>query len=169
MFSNYIRYIVNPYMDIDFLEYLSQYRGWYINKKTNIFDALFQSEFLVGITDYLAPELSNIPYAKRGKYNADDLLRHKIRYFYRRLSYFLNLKKSKYPSNFPMGVWLYKYCKHEIKHLAKELLPLFNIQRLSLELEEIKVRTNEESWHKITNPININLNAEVFLSRYNEK
>lgn len=162
VFGGHFSYVINPFMDIDFLEYVSLDRRWYLNRLFSGFSRYFHSLLLVGITDYLAKELSDIPYAKKGAYTADDLLRHKVRYVMKRLSFFLNSNTDKYPSNFPMGLWLYEYCREQLETFKGELGDIFNLPYLKEQAELLKHKTTEQPWHLITNPVNIKLNYEYF-------
>ncbi len=162
VFANSVTYVVNSYMDIDFLELISGYKKWYINKKFNFFDQMFNSGFLVGITDKLAPELSTIPYAKKGKYTANELLRNKLKYLVLRFSYFCNKDKETYPANFPMGKWLYYFSKEKINNLNDEIASLYDSTFLLEQLEKVKTKSREESWHIITNPVNLDMIYEFY-------
>lgn len=162
VFGNYVRYVINPFMDIDYLEMIADYDKWYINNKPLLFSKIFHSNLLVQITNDLAPELSKIPYAKRGKYTANDLLNRKYKYLIKRLLYFINKDRDKYPQNFPMGIWLYNFCSKELLEFSKDLLGIYDIDFLKMKLNQIKSSASEESWHIITNPININMNYEYF-------
>lgn len=157
VFGQHIRYVISPFMDIDFLEMISGYDKWYLNKKQYPSHRLFHSELMVAITDYLGPELSKIPYAKKGEYTADELLRSKIKYLVKRLWKILHRDKNEYPSNFAMGRWLYDFCNKELGCLSTEILDIFNTDSLRTQLEKTRERTTEKSWHVITNPINLNL------------
>jgi hypothetical protein len=162
VFGHHIRYVVNPFMDIDFLELIAGYKKWYVNRKQRFFHKAFHSELLVGITDNLAPELSVIPYAKKGKYTANDLLKKKGKYILKRLAGLISRGGNSYPPNFPMGSWLYDFCDIQMAKLNKELLELYDLNMLKRELESVKKKSNEENWHIVTNPININLNYEYY-------
>lgn len=162
VFGHHIRYVVNPFMDIDFLELIAGYEKWYLNRKPSFFHKAFHSSLLVGITDYLAPELSVIPYAKKGAYSANELLNHKFKYIFKRLSHFIRKDGNQYPPNFPMGPWLYAFCVNELSKLNDELVELYDFKMLKRQLESVKAKTNEESWHIVTNPINVNLNYEYY-------
>lgn len=162
VFSNHFKYVVNPFMDIDFLELLATNPSWYVNKKSNIFTKIFHSTFLVGITDQLAPELSKTPYAKRGEYSADELLRHKFKYIFNRIRSIIMKENHQYPSNFPMGIWLFSFCQNQLTKDPELISKLFNIQYLISKNEEVKNKKNEETWHLITNPINLALIYDTY-------
>ena len=162
LFSSKIKYLFNPFMDIDFLEALSKSKHWYLNQSDSVFKKIFHSIFLVGITDCLSPELSNVPYAKRGQYTANDLMKNKFKYLINRFLYYIKKDKEQYPSNFPMGNWLYKFADEQLNNISSEVLEIFDLKLLQEKLETVKSKTQEEYWHIITNPINIILNYEHY-------
>lgn len=157
VFGKYFKYVVNPFMDIDFLEMLSEYDKWYLNKKINITNRFFHSELFVAVTDLLSPELSGIPYAKKGSYTAHDLLRNKRQYLIKRMLYLVTRDREKYPQNFPIGEWMSDFCNKYLKSISSEISDIFNIDFIMAQLEATKNITKEESWHMITNPLNIDL------------
>lgn len=162
IFGDKIKYVVNPFMDIDFLEMISCYNGWYLNRKRFFLHRAFHSEFLVAITDYLAPELSGIPYAKNGEYTASDLLHHKIKYILKRIHYYISKDKYQYPINFPIGEWLFRFCDVELEKLNGDILEIYNLEYLKRQLHRIKNEKNEGAWHIVTNPINVFLNYKYY-------
>jgi hypothetical protein len=156
------KYVVNPFMDIDFLEMLSTYQGWYLNHNSNLISRVFQSELIVGITHQLAPSLSNIPYAKKGRYTANDLLRGKLRYLIGRAISIIKTRGSSHPQNFPMGLWLYEFCRAWLKNSPPAIKYFIDQNQLLKELELTKERTTEEAWHCITNVVNLSILYESY-------
>ena len=61
-----------------------------------------------------------------------------------------------------MGEWLYDFCRKKINEFPDILKNIYDIEFLQIQLEKIKNKTNEESWHIVTNPINILMNYEFF-------
>jgi hypothetical protein len=157
IFNYHCKRVVNPFMDIDFLEELSRSKYWYINKPINPLDKLFHSRFIVKITNELAPELSNIPYAKKGQYTANDLLHRPLFYIVKRIKYYLINNNHQFQPNFPMGNWLYEFSKEQLEKLHPSLEDIFNKSILNKRLEYIKGYTTEENWHIITNLLNLSL------------
>ncbi|MGI6338675.1 MAG: hypothetical protein ACOXZV_04760 [Bacteroidales bacterium] len=157
VFGQYFKYVVSPFMDIDFLEMLSEYHKWYVNRKINVVNRIFHSELFVAVTDFLSPELSGIQYAKRGSYSANDLLRNKRKYLIKRILYLINKDREKYPKNFPVGKWLFDFCVKHLQQISPEFSSVFNVNVLQDKLVAIQSKTTEASWHIITNPINLNL------------
>lgn len=162
VFENHFKYVVNPYMDPDFIELLSDYKRWYANNKQSSLVKFFHSELLIKITDSLAPILSDIPYAKKGMYSAFDILNHRLLYIIKRISYIIKKDISRYPPNFPMGEWLYLFCVNKLNQIPKELHDIFDIDFLKMQLTNVRNKKNEADWHIITNPINLSLIYEYF-------
>ena len=163
IFLSYFKYIVNPFMDIDFLEYIFFERLSYVFHNKFSFQKIFHSYFHVKITHLLAPQLSKIEYAKKGRYTASDLLFNPIAYSFKRARYFI--KKEEYTQNFPMGYWLYSFCSEQIVNMNTELMALFEKSFLKNQLGIVKNKTTEESWHPLTNPINLNEICNYYLKQ----
>ena len=109
VFSNQVKYLVNPFMDIDFLELLSHSSFLSVNKPGMGFkDKLFSSKLQIAITDLLAPQLSDITYAKKGQYTAKEFLGNPIIYLIN--SFIRNVIRKQYPYNFPYGNWFRTFC-----------------------------------------------------------
>ena len=162
VFCHHVRYVVNPFMDIDFLEFISGYEKWYLNRKQRFYHKAFHSELLVGITDFLAPQLSDIPYAKKGQYSANALLRNKPKYIFNRFAYLINKERTHYPPNFPISSWLYHFCDSELASIDNDLLEIYDIEFLRKELDNIRYKKEEANWHILTNLINIHLNYDYY-------
>ncbi len=162
VFAKNIKYVVNPFMDIDFIEIMINHSNWYGNKKSNFFNRFFHSEFFISITHYLASELSDIPYAKKGSYTANDIVNNKMKYLIKRLSYLITNDRDTYPPNFPMGEWLYHFCVDELERFLPKMKALHNYNHLANLLIQAKNKKTEKSWHPLTNPINLNLIYERY-------
>ena len=157
IFNYHGNHVVNPFMDIDFLERLNTSVSFYVSKKRKPFNRLFHSILYVKTTNDLAPELSNIPYAKKGQYTANDMLHKPIINLFKRLKYLIMRDKQKFPSNFPMGNWLYCFSKEQLDSLHPDIKKIFKKDFLMDKLDTIKMETTEEKWHVVTNPINLSL------------
>jgi len=162
VFSKHYKYVVNPYLDIDFLEMMAGSIYWHLNKKEFFYSKFFHSKFLVSITHQLAPELSLIPYAKKGSYTAEELVNHPFYYFLKRLKYFIIKDTNQHPANFPMGDWLLDFVKQHLNKMPVELQNVFDKDCLENQLQQLKNKKSEKTWHIVTNPINIQLNYEYF-------
>ncbi len=165
IFSTQIKYIVNPFMDIDFLELLfsSKYSMLFKNNADDYFlKKLFYPELAVNITNILAPNLSDIPYAKRGYYSNNDFLGNKILYTLKRLIRYKD--KIRYPQNFPYTDWMKNYVKTELEDLHPSIGSIFSVNRLKEIFNSSEHLPTEGYWHKFTNPINLSLNLKEFIS-----
>ena len=149
------KYVVNPFMDIDYLELISRYKGWYPNLGLRFYNRLFHSSFLVAITDDLSPKLSLVSYAKRGEFNAKDLLYNKLGYLIKRLKNYILFKKRAYPPSFSLGEWMSEFCRKSLKTISGCWEELYDKPSLFRALEIQKGMQEEASWHEITNPINL--------------
>lgn len=162
VFGMYYKYVVNPFMDIDYLEVLAKYQKWYMNRGNKLTGRLFHSELIIGITDKLAPELSDIPYAKKGEYTAKELLNNKMTYLLGRLFRYLKKDQKRYPRNFPMGDWLYKFNREKIERFPEELAAIIDPGFLKESLESCRGKVTEGNWHIVTNPVNLSLIYEQY-------
>lgn len=159
VFGKHFNFVINPFMDIDFLYEMASYKNWFVNKKSYPWTKLFHSQFYAAITDILLPQLSNIPYAKNGSYTANDLLRNKVLYLIKRSKTILGSCRVKnYPQSFPMGTWTRVYSEAQLENMPEVLERIFDVEKLKNMLEIIKDKKTEASWHCVTNPINLKLN-----------
>jgi hypothetical protein len=157
IFNYHCKHVVNPFMDIDFLEKISSSDFWYLNKRRNLFGKIFHSRLYIEMTDKLAPELSDVPYAKRGQYTANEMINKPLFYLLKRFKYIVFRTGNQYPSSFPMDTWLYDFSKEQLDFLHPDIKKLFFNDILLARLEIIKSRTKEEQWHPVTNPINLSM------------
>lgn len=171
VFGSRIEYIVNPFMDIDFLELLYNSRFSYLSENNNFLWKVLRynrSTFHLKITDILAPELSKIRYAKKGHYTAKEYLNNNPLYlFLKRIN---RLKQDQqYPQNFPYGIWMSEYCSNELNRIDEATSEIYQIPQLKKVLSDLKdIPTTEGFWHLFTNPINISLNIKKLKSKNNE-
>ncbi len=171
IFNSKVKYVINPFMDIDFLEKLYSSNYSFIDVRRNfLYDKIRidRSDFHIGITNYLAENLSGIEYAKRGHYNAKEYLKNNpILLTTKRL---IRLKKDKeYPQNFPYGQWVKEYIVEQIKKAREEdSTSLFDWNKLLDSIkQEKKTSFTEKELHYYTNPINIYLNIEQYKNKNN--
>ncbi|MDP3115409.1 MAG: hypothetical protein Q8M98_11670 [Candidatus Cloacimonadaceae bacterium] len=160
--SHFYDYPVSPFMDIDFLQMLAGYKQWYVNSTQSAYNRLFHSEFLVAITHILAPQLSQVPYGKRGKYTAADMMSKRIKYVIDRIRYIFINDRKKYPRSFVIGKWMYDFCKKRLACFDTGPGDIFVRDMLSEKLELLRGITIEADWQSITNPVNLLMNEERF-------
>ncbi|MCF8265963.1 MAG: hypothetical protein K9I71_03355 [Ignavibacteriales bacterium] len=162
IFGSQFKYVVNPFMDIDFMELLSKSKFWYINSKWVFFQTIFHSYLHVKVTDILYPQLSTIFYAKNGAYTGKEFLKHPLRSILKRFIKRLLKSGSTYPPNFTLREWVSEYSSSELIKLHTSVKEVFDVQFLQTYLMDVKKMTTEEKWSKITNPINLSLNLQYY-------
>lgn len=163
LFRNSIKYVVNPYMDIDFLESLSKSKEWYLNKKASgPLEKVWHSYLQVKITHLLYPKLSSIPFAKNGEYTGLEMLKTPIKYFLKRGWKRLLNNSTLYERNFAMGSWLYDFSKNQLNKMEHEVSHLYEKDYLKQALEKVKDKKSEENWHTVTAAINLSMNHNFF-------
>jgi hypothetical protein len=169
IFESKVQYMINPFMDIDFLEKLYSSTYSFLSVKRNIlYDKLHlgRSDFHIGITNYLANPLSGIEYAKKGYYNANEYLKNNpILLTTKRL---LRIKKHKeYPANFPYRNWIKDYILEQLKKAQlNDSMDFFDWNNLLDSLsQEKKTSFTEKELHYYTNPINIYLNIGQYRNK----
>lgn len=159
LFRKSIQFIINPYMDIDFLELLSKSKEWYLNKRWSYpTEKAWHSYLQVKTIHKLSPKLSSIPFAKNGEYTGLEMLKTPLRYLLKRVWKRLRKSNFLYERNFAMGSWLYDFSKTQLNEMENEILSLYEKDYLKKALEEVKDKKSEEHWHNITAAINLSLN-----------
>ncbi|MFA7359811.1 MAG: hypothetical protein WC139_02120 [Candidatus Kapaibacterium sp.] len=163
IFNTKYKYVINPYMDIDFLELLFSSNYSMLSKnnpRDNFIKKMFYPEFQVNISHKLFPELSDLDYAKKGFYSNNDYLKNKNIYIIKRMGRYLN--KSKYPQNFPYGNWIKEFIIQEFKNINNNLSLLYDINDLEHKLKTDQIDPIEGNIHIFTNVINLNKNLRYF-------
>lgn len=171
VFGSKIKYVVNPFMDIDFLELLYSSGFSFMSENNNFLWKVLRynrSTFHLKITDILAPELSRIRYAKKGHYTANEYLKNNPLYLFLKRINRLS-QDQKYPQNFPYGHWIKEYCYKELALVDEVTSEIYKIPLLKKVLSElVDCPTTEGFWHLLTNPINISLNLTKYNNSNNE-
>ncbi len=164
IFGSKIKYTVNPYMDIDFLEIVFSTEHSMLfknNSSQNPLSRINQSDLHINITNILALDLSNIPYAKNGYYTANEYLGNRLVYIAKRFNR-IYLKRKKYPQSFTYRDWTLEFVKNMVSNLSKEIKPLLNEKSYTFDLNHKNHLNTESYWHRFTNLINIDLNYKKF-------
>jgi hypothetical protein len=166
VFSWEIPKVINPYMDVDFLERLwaSPYSSLGDGTGVKTRGSASRVAFGCQLTHLLAPELSHVPYAKWGAYSAWDLMHFPRTFRARRVIRHL-FKKDHFVSSFAYGKWLYHFCNEELNHLHPEIGSFYELKALGLRLKQMPEANNEREWHFATNPINLSMNLGFFKGR----
>jgi hypothetical protein len=165
VFASKVPYVVNPFMDIDFMEtfFASKYSPLN-NEVSKIGNRLKikRSLFHLTITNLLAPELSHIYYSKSGYYNTSEFFGNKALLLLKRF-YRYRIKKTHFVQNFPISSWMKDFCIEQLSKMDYPLSELFNVDSLLLLLSRGDAKpTTEGYWHKFTNPVNIDWNLKHF-------
>lgn len=170
LYLDKIRYLVNPFMDIDFLEVLFRSGHSMLSKDNaskNQLKRLTQSSLYINITHSLAPQLSNIEYAKKGFYTANELLGSRVIFISKRiLRYFF--PKQIFPANFPYEEWIQKFCKGNIVKFSSDVKSICDFNGILKNIDNSDHKNQEKYWHRFTDLINIDLNVKKHLGKYHE-
>jgi len=164
IFQSKVRYSVNPFMDIDFLQQLIPSPFGMLSRNNSAdknISRLSYADLHVNITHNLAPQLSNIPYSKKGYYTANEFLGNKYLLAIKRLIRYK--KNTKFPQNFPYSEWIKTFSLETISQRKNYFTDLFDQKSYLKELVRAPVIPTEGFWHRYTNMANIVLNIENFV------
>ena len=161
-YSNYIKNILTPFMDLEYLELLFKSQYNFLNKKKlgKYFRRLENHKFSSDLQTYLSAELSRIPY--NSGFQASE---YKVNKYYALIKSRIRKKRWNYKPNFPLDKWMYNYTRKELQslnrndHLLKET---FNIPELIYSLENSKIVPKEAFWLKYTTPIQMKYLLELY-------
>ena len=166
IFMSYCKYVVNPFMDDDFLEILFSSKYSMLKKNTssiNQFKRVDQPRFHCEIMHRLAPELSDIKFAKKGYYTVNEFLGNRYACLFKRF-YRYKINRKYYQPNFPYRAWLREFIKQNLFNNKSEALGIFNIEKLNSAFMESTNHYNEGYWHLFTNPINLLKNVQYYIN-----
>ena len=166
LFNYYIKYPVPIYIDIDFLNLAFNSKYNFLHKSDHsISDRIKSHGLYCNLISILAPQLLDIPFAKRGFYSTREYLdnsfliltiKRMIRYYF----------KKKYPVNFSLDKWMYEYVKNKL--FIREFEVIYNIHNIDLIREKFNSNThkkNEAYWQKYTTPITLSLLCNYYKVR----
>lgn len=166
VFDAHIKYVVNAFMDIDFLELLfsSKFSMMFKNHTSRKYLKRINEPALVcNMIDYLAPELGDIEFAKH--YSPQEFLGNKLKYILKRICRYYFSRK--YPENFPYTVWFKDFVLNELMHIDKKMLEYVDNNSILKVLDNVTCFTDiklEGDWHRFTNIINLS----YILNHYSE-
>ncbi|HCM59960.1 MAG TPA: hypothetical protein DIS74_06240 [Bacteroidales bacterium] len=153
IYSSQFRQVVNPFMDPDFLEMAAASDYISFNRSGRFSNLLRASLFQVQLTHLLLPELSDIPYSKRGFYTANDLTGNRLKYL---LGRFAGMwRQHSYPPNFRYGEWMKDFAGDQLSALSPAVAPLFKVNEITHRLNQVTTSLSEREWHYYTNPLNL--------------
>ncbi len=162
-FSNYLKTVITPYTDIDFLEVLFRSKYvYYRNRypKNSFKGRLRNHEFSSDIQCALNYSLAKIPY--NSGFKASEYA------FSKPLSVVLaRIRKRRYKvtSNFPLKEWMNTFVTNELTSMVQgnnSVTNLFEIEKMLHEIKTLETKNNEAFWLKYTTPIQIKYIKEYF-------
>jgi len=165
VFSWEIGRVVNPFMDVDFLERL--WSSPYSSLNNRARGSASRVDFCCRLTHALAPEMSDIPYAKWGGYTAREVISSPRLLVAKRIWRHL-MKTDRHARSFSYGEWFSEYAFEELSRLHQEIQQFYDMDRLIELPGKGLLGVNEGNWHRVTNPINLSLNWRHFTENENE-
>jgi len=153
IFSRVFRKVASPFMDQDFLEMIASSGDICFRRSGMLINLFRPSHFQVMVTHRLLPEVSDIPYGKRGLFTAGDLVEKPYRYFGKRLSSVI--RPGSFPPSFRHGDWMKEFVRGELNQLSPEVSALFNVNEIAGRLLNAPAGMSEKGWHYFTNPVNL--------------
>lgn len=165
-----IKYLVCPFMDIDFMEALfsSPYHmplGDGEPGKNHVLE-MWEPDLRLSITNALAPELSGIEYGKRGYYSAREFFGCKLFLMLKRIwRYFF--KRNRVPT-FPYRQWMAEFVARSIDGVSPRTARLFDSESFKGALSRGGHGTTEGYWHDFSAAINIDFIIKEYM-KTNEK
>ncbi|MCP4149924.1 MAG: hypothetical protein GY757_19415, partial [bacterium] len=161
LFSRFIKYPVQVYLDIDFLtlvfgsKYNFLYEGEKGESKSGYMKRVKGAELYCHFVDTFSPELAAVPFSKRGYYSAREyvgdsmlvlLLKRAKRYWFNR---------TKGPVNFTLGRWMADYVNKEFTNIDThaDVAKLFDIEKVKNSLSTNVHQSKEQYWRKYTDII----------------
>jgi len=157
--------VVTPFMDIDFLNVLFGSRHSKLFKpkgiQNNPFRRLQQFDFHIYITHILAPELSDVPYGKRGWFTAREYLGNKFIYWIKRV--FRYKENLNYLPSFDHKEWMREFSDRSLLNFSPLVREFTDTERFKHDLAANVHQKNESYWHNYTNIININYIVHRYL------
>ncbi len=156
LLSGIIDYPVPFYLDIDLIEFMFSTRYNFIYNETGTKVRSFQSQKLFSdlISD-LSPQISKIPFSKRGYYSPWELSKNPMLVLYIKRIY-RYLFKNKIVSSFVLGDWMHEFINSFYNNAGAEFGNIFDKKKLADELDQIECR-NESCWRTFSNPVFISM------------
>ena len=160
-----LKYLVCPFMDIDFMEALfsSPYHmplGKGEPVKNHVLE-IWEPSLRLSITHALAPELSGIEYGKRGHYSAQEFFGSKLYLMLKRTwRYFIN--RNRVPT-FSYRQWMVEFIARSIEGLSPQAACLFDSTRFKEALSRGEHGTTEGYWHDFSAAINIDFITKEYI------
>ena len=160
IFAEYIPYVVNIFMDIDFLEFLFQSKYSMMHKRndSNQLRRLNQPALHCNVINILAPFLSQIEFSKH--YSPKEFLGNRLLYVLKRVYRYYFYPK--FPPSFPYGNWFHPYVRDRLEQLSPGVRDMVDWHGLMEEFKNGGHRPAEGYWHRFTNIINLDRIVSYF-------
>ena len=165
IFMSYCKYVVNPFMDDDFIEILFSSKYSMLNKNISSkyqFKRFDEPRFHCEIMHRLAPDLSEIKFAKKGYYTVNEFWGNRYAYLFKRFYRYI-IDRNNYPQNFSYHAWIEEFIKQKLFNKKSEVSEIFNTEKLNNAFMESANQHNEGYWHLFTNPINLMKNVQYYI------
>jgi len=164
LFKRYIKNVVTPFLDIDYLEALFSSKFSFDIKERitpNWKRKIQFPEFSVKLINEVYPELLRFHYS--GGHKPSEILYNKYYGAVRRL--IRQVRRPSYPQNFPLSYWMKAFVLEELPkcndhQILREVFDLDELQKLLHNPNQLG--TTERFWLKYTNPIMMRYIIEEF-------
>ena len=164
LYSHYFKNLFTPYLDIDYLETLFQSEYHFLIKKrypSRFQQRLQNHRFSTDLQYILNKRFISIPYNSGFKVSE-----YRLNPLYAALRARLRKKYWHFPTNFPLGNWMYEFILDELSNLSHSDSVVNEAFEIN-DLHECLARkdreiNNEARWLKYTTPVQMNLILGAF-------
>ena len=139
--DKFFNYVYPIFLDDEVIEFIFQTGNTFYHnyqKEHNISNSIRSHKLYCELINILSPELSGLPFGKRGYFTVNEHLHNssKILYMKRALRYLT--EKRKYPPNFSYGTWFNTYIEAAFNSMARNpaLQELFSSKEIGKQLKE---------------------------------
>ena len=167
LFSFYARFPIAIYLDIDFLYIIFSSKYNFLFKKNTLFKKITDVDFTCNLIPLLAPELEDVPFAKRGYFSCKEYNKNKVLLIAKRT--FRYLFKYENISSFSLDQWMIDFVKNEINKInTDELNDIILYDRLVSRFSMHRHRKDESYWQKYTDIVMLYHLYNYYLKGKNE-
>lgn len=154
LFSNIFNHVVNPYLDIDYLQALHSSRRSFLGTQSGIMRKYNNFHFYSSMIDSISPKLLEPPLSNG--YSLRTFKSNRLLFLWQLVK---RKKVRKAVLGFTYGSWFADYIKSiDVNRLPHSVLSHIDTSQLSSELKQVH-RQNEGYWQKFTNVTTI---AELY-------
>jgi hypothetical protein len=163
IFSAHVKYVVDLFIDIDFLEMLFSSRHNMLLKdhtSLNPMKRLHDPELACNLINLMSPQLNSIAFSKN--YSPEEFLGNKLVYLSKRV--LRRLLPHEYPASFPYESWFRECASQATAELDHGIRRYYDYASLLHALQHDHHPSNEGYWHRFTNPINLSMISRYYAS-----